>query len=525
MEEAPSPPERNDIDPVVFACSFGFVLIFCITGALAPDAVNRISSGALDWVMQNLGWVFILAATGFLIFLLVLALGPWGRIPLGQPDEEPEFSTASWVAMMFSAGMGIGLMFYGVYEPVSHFTNPPPGWGVDAGTADAGRLSMAYTLFHWGLHPWAIYGLFALALAYSTFRKGRGNLISGPFQALLGQDRIERRGWGRPIDIWAIVATKFGGATSLGLGALQIAGGLGLYLGWSQHVSVEGTGGGNVGLAMVIIVILSIFAIISALSGVDRGIKWLSNGNMILAGLLLLFVLVFGSTVFLFDLIPSSLGAYLNDFVAMSFHSAAFGGEDWMSNWTIFFWAWWISWTPFVSTFIARISRGRTIREFVFGVLVIPTLVSTLWFVVFGGAGIDLQASGVVDIAAAGAPENAFFAALQGFPYPIVTGAVVMALTAIFWVSGADASAIVLATLSSRGAISPKRWLIALWAVASAAVAAVLLLVGGLAALQTFTILVACPFVFVMMLLCWALFQDLCADPGLIEHEQAERVR
>ncbi|MBW4329633.1 BCCT family transporter [Stakelama sp. CBK3Z-3] len=516
MDEAKSQSRTNNaIDPVVFFVSFGIIVIFCVAGAAFPEQVDNRATAALDWVMRDFGWVFILSATGFLGFIILLALGPWGKIRLGKDDERPEFSTLSWIAMMFSAGMGIGLMFYGVYEPVTHFASPPPGWGLTAQTPDAGRMAMAYTLFHWGLHPWGIYGLFALALAYSTFRKGRGNLISGPFQSLLGKHRIEQRGWGKPIDIWAIVATKFGGATSLGLGALQIAGGLGMYLGLRDKAAAAASMGESttgIELALGVIAILSVFAIISALSGVSKGIKWLSNANMVMAVVLLFFVLVLGSTVFLFDLIPSSIGAYLSNFVAMSFHSSAFGGDEWMGKWTIFFWAWWISWTPFVSTFIARISRGRTIRQFVFGVLVIPTLVSAIWFVIFGGAAIDMQMHGVADIASAGAPENAFFAALKPFPFPVVTGIMVMALTGIFWVSGADASALVLATLSSRGAVEPKKWLVALWAIASAAVAAILLVMGGLEALQTFTVLVACPFVLIMIALCWALFRDLRED-------------
>jgi glycine betaine transporter len=497
------------IDWTVFGAAFGLIAVFCLVGGLWPGGVSTVSNAALDWIITNLGWLFILTATGFVVFSLVLAASRYGRIPLSKEGEPPEFSTVSWVAMMFSAGMGIGLMFYGVYEPVSHVATPPPGTGVEPGTPEAAREGLAYTFFHWGLHPWAVYAVVALALAYSTFRKGRGNLISSPFQSLVRRRNVEDVAWGKAINVWAIIATKFGGATSLGLGALQIAGGIYLF---------TGIGGGfrdregATGVALVVIAVLVVFAVLSAVSGVARGIKWLSNTNMVLAAVLVLFVLVAGPTVFLLNLVPESIGTYASRLVSMSFHSPAFGGSDWFSSWTIFYWAWWISWTPFVSTFIARISRGRSIREFVLGVLLVPTAVSALWFVVLGGAGIDLQLGGT-DIA--GAPDEAvaFFTALENYPLYGVTGGLVMFLTAIFWVSGADASAVVLATLSSHGTTQPKRWLTALWAFMSAAVAAVLLLLGGLAALQTFTILAAAPFVLVMVGLCWALYVDLRRDP------------
>lgn len=497
--------ERSGIDPVVLGVSLGLVVLFCIAGAVWPTQIGDAGGAALTWLVRNVGWLFVLASTGFVVFALALAFSKYGRIPLSRNGEPPEFSTVSWVAMMFSAGMGIGLIFFGVQEPVAHFTDAPPGSGVVPGTPAATQTSLAYTFFHWGLHPWAIYAVVALALAYSTFRMGRGNLLSSPFQSLSRSEDVSETGWGKAINVWAIVATKFGGATSLGLGALQISFGLAV---------VSGVAGLNgLGTSLLVIVVLVSFAILSAVSGVGNGIKWLSNINMVIAALLVLFVLAGGPTVFLFDLIPQGFGAYLTNLVPLSFRDPAFGGVEWYSSWTIFYWAWWISWAPFVATFIARISRGRTIREFVIGVLVIPTVVSGLWFTVLGGAGIQAQATGRADIAGASDEAAAFFNLLQTYPIFIVTGIVVMFLVAIFWVSGADASALVLATLSSRGKIEPKSWLVALWAALSAAVAAVLLYVGGLDALQTFTIIVAAPFVLVMIALCWALYADLRRDP------------
>ncbi|MBV2366367.1 BCCT family transporter [Streptomonospora nanhaiensis] len=505
----PDRPVKPRLDPVVFGVSITLAGVFCVLGAVWPDQVSEYGTAALNWIVANLGWVFVLATTGFVVFALVLAFSRYGRIPLSANGEPPEFSTVSWVAMMFSAGMGIGLIFFGIYEPVWHFANTPPQTGVADGSEQAVTTSMAYTLFHWGLHPWAIYAVVALALAYSMFRKGRGNLISSPFQSLTGKE-VENTWWGKGINIWSIIATKFGGATSLGLGALQIGGGIYLFTGIGGNFTSRDPEALNV--AFAIIVVLVIFAILSAVSGVGRGIKWLSNTNMVLAVLLVAFVVVVGPTVFLFNLIPEAIGAYIVDLLPMSFRAPLFGDAEWFSGWTIFYWAWWISWTPFVSTFIARISRGRTIREFVLGVLLVPTLVSALWFIFLGGAGVHLQMNGV-DIAAAPDEAVAFFTALQEYPGFTVTGILVMVLVAIFWVSGADASALVLATLSSRGAIEPNKWLVALWAALSAVVAGVLLYMGGLDALQTFTILVASPFIVVMIGLCWALYVDLRRDP------------
>jgi choline/carnitine/betaine transport len=507
-DTASEPPAKGwaSVDKTVFGIAAGIILVICLAGVFFTDAVGEGASAALGWVTHNLGWLFILSATGFVVFALVLAFGRYGSIPLSKEGEKTEFSTVSWVAMMFSAGMGIGLMFFGVYEPVSHLASPPPYVEAAAGSADASRAAMAYTLFHWGLHPWAIYAVVGLALAYSTFRMGRGNLMSAPFQSLFGKERIEDKGWGKPIDILAIICTKFGSATSLGLGALQIAAGISLLR------TGEFADEPNTAAAIIVICVLTVGVVFSAASGVSKGIKWLSNTNMVLAGVLVLFVFVVGPTVFILDLIPSSIGSYLSNIVPMSFHSAVFGGEEWLASWTIFYWAWWISWTPFVGTFIARISRGRTIKEFVLGVLLVPTAVSTIWFSVFGGAGLHLQLSGV-DIAGTGDEAAGFFAALQEYPFFIGAAVVVMVLTAVFFVSGADAGSLVLGTLSSRGRKEPWKPLTILWAVLTGAVAAVLLYVGGLDALQTFTILAATPFVIIIIGLCVALYADLRRDP------------
>ncbi|MDN5748273.1 MAG: BCCT family transporter [Pseudonocardia sp.] len=506
LTRAATSARNQSIDWTVFGVSFGIIAAICAAGLLFTDTVATVSGAALDWVVASFGWLLILASTGFVIFSVVLAFSRYGRIPLSRNGEPPEFSTVSWVAMMFSAGMGIGLMFYGVYEPVTHLVNPPPFIDAPPGSPQAAQHAMAYTFFHWTLHPWAIYSVMGLALAYSTYRMGRGNLVSSPFQALFGKERMEDKGWGKPIDILAIVTTKFGSATSLGLGALQIAAGISLL---RTGVFADEP---SVGIAISVICVLTVFIILSAASGVARGIKWLSNINMVLAALLVLFVFVVGPTIFILNLIPSAVGSYVSNLVPMSFNSATYTDGDWLATWTIFYWAWWISWTPFVGTFIARISRGRTIREFVLGVMLVPSVVSALWFIVFGGAGIHLQLNGV-DVAGRGNEAAAFFAFLQEFPFFTVTAILVIILTSIFFVSGADAGALVLATLSSRGRTEPWTPLVVLWAVLTGAVAGVLLLVDGLAALQTFTILAATPFVLILIGLCIALWVDLSRDP------------
>ena len=434
---------------------------------------------------------------------------------MGRDDEQPEFRTVSWIAMMFSAGMGIGLMFYGVSEPLSHFVKPPPGTGA-AGNPQALQNAMATTLFHWTLHPWAIYAVVGLAVAYGVYRKGRSLLISSAFAPLLGERRANGPA-GRVIDILAIFATLFGSAASLGLGALQIGSGLEI---------VTGLGTAGNGVLVAIIVILTVCFILSAVSGVSKGIQYLSNINMVLAVVLAVFVFVVGPTVLILNLVPTAVGSYFDDLAMMSARTDAAGGDamqKWLSGWTIFYWAWWVSWTPFVGMFIARISRGRTIRQFVTGVLLVPSVVSLVWFAIFGGAGIDMQRKGT-DLAGQATAEGSLFAMLHHMPLSTITSVVVMLLVAIFFVSGADAASIVMGTLSERGTLAPSRKTVIFWGAATGAVAAVMLLVGGedaLSGLQNITIVAALPFLVVMVGLAIALVKDLSSDPLIVRREIA----
>ncbi|MEE1824505.1 BCCT family transporter [Streptomyces sp. BE20] len=507
--QPPEPPDEPaatlPVDRAVFGISAVLVLAVVAWGIFAEDSLGRTSSSALGWVLHNFGWLFVVAADVFLVLTVLLALSRFGRIRLGRDDDEPEFSTLSWVAMMFSAGMGIGLMFYGVGEPLQLYATPQPGSGLEPQSAAAAQQALEFSLFHWTLHPWAIYAVGGLALAYTTFRKGRGNRISSAFVPLIGQRGAD--GWtGRAIDMLAVFATVFGSATSLGLGALQVADGLGYV---SSVENTERT-------QLIIIGSLSAAFVVSAFSGVHKGVKWLSTANVVLASLIMLFVFVIGPSVFVLDAIPSTVGGYLSDLVAMSTQTGAFTDESWLGSWTIFYWAWWLSWAPFVGTFIARISRGRTIRQFLIGVLLVPSGATVIWFCVMGGTAIRLDSTGAADLVETipqGA-EASLFEMLRSLPLGSVTSVIAVLLVMLFFITSADSASLVLGSLSSRGSLHPRTWLVVVWGVLMGGVAAALLLAGGLTALQNATILVALPFVVVMLLLCVALVKELRTDPA-----------
>ncbi|MCX6462614.1 MAG: BCCT family transporter [Pseudonocardiales bacterium] len=507
--------QRRPLDRVVFGVAAVLVVAFLVWGVASTDSLSAVASSVLNGIMNAGGWAFVLAASGFVVFALWIAFSRFGRIPLGRDDEAPEFRTVSWIAMMFSAGMGIGLMFYGVSEPLSHFTSPPPGT-VAAGDPAALDVAMATTLFHWTLHPWAIYSVVGLAIAYSTFRRGRSQLISSAFAPLLGERRTEGP-LGKAIDILAIFATLFGSAASLGLGALQIGAGLQL-----NGIPVAGKL-----LLVLIIAVLTLAFVCSAVTGVAKGIQWLSNINMVLAAVLAVVVFVGGPTILILNLLPTAIGDYAGNLSEMAARTAATGGDgtaEWLAGWTVFYWAWWISWTPFVGMFIARISRGRSIRQFITGVILIPSAVSLVWFAIFGGTAIDQQRAvdptGATGLAAQ-STEGQLFGLLSTMPLGGVLSVVAMVLIAIFFVSGADAASVVMGTLSQRGSIEPSRWVVIFWGVVMGGIAIVMLLVGGegdeagdaLTGIQNITIIMAAPFAIVMVLLCVALAKDLRRDP------------
>ncbi|MEV0847532.1 BCCT family transporter [Streptomyces sp. NPDC049954] len=505
---APEPPEPgldSSPDRVVVAIGVAGILAVVLWASLAQGSFESASDAALPWVLDNFAWLFVIAADVFLVLCVMLAFSRYGHIRLSRDDSPPEFRNFSWIAMMFSAGMGIGLIFYGVGEPVAHYLSPPPSSGARAQTDAAASAAMQYSFFHWTLTPWAIYGIAGLALAYASFRKGRGNRLSAVFVPLIGQ-RAANGVLGKLLDLLAVFATVFGTATSLGIGALQIAKGLDLTAGVDDSTAVE----------LLIIIVLSAAFVVSAFTGLHGGVKWLSSINLVIAALLMVFVFCAGPTVYVLDALPSSVGGYLDQLVPMASRTGAFGDEAWLGTWTIFYWAWWLSWAPFVGTFIARISRGRTIREFLLAVLLVPSGATAVWFVVLGGTGIRQAQTGAVDMAAKAkeGTEATLFAMLDGLPIGAVTAWVAMVLIMMYFVTSADSASLVMGSLTSRGALHPRRWLVVTWGILMAAVAAALLVAGGLASLQSATILVALPFVVVMVFLCWSLLRELRTDPG-----------
>lgn len=524
------------LDKVTFGITGVIAIAFVVWGFAGRDSLSASSTTALNWVMEYTGWLFMVLASLFVIFVLWLALGKFGNIPLGKDGEKPEFRTVSWVAMMFAAGMGIGLMFYGVAEPLYHYISPPPGT-VDGRTPAAIQTAMATSIFHWTLHPWAMYAVVGIAMAYGTYRLGRRQLVSAAFTSLFGVRMVEGP-LGKFINILAIFATLFGTAASLGLGALQIGSGM-TSNGWFGEIGTP--------VLVGIVAVLTFCFVASAVSGISRGIQWLSNINMVLAVVLALIVFIAGPTLFILNLIPSAVGDYARDLAEMSSRTEAVGDEalrSWMTGWTIFYWAWWISWTPFVGMFIARISRGRTIRQFVTGVLLVPSVVSVIWFGIFGGAAFHVQQEadkagtpGLVTTTDGVASVNfdgALFDLVKnlGMPGWLTVGVIVLAmvLVAIFFVTGADAASIVMGSLSSNGAEHPRRGVVIFWGSLTGAVAAVMLLAGGdepseaLAGLQRITIVAALPFIVVMLLLCFALAKDLRRDPLSLRRRLATSV-
>nr|WP_221287079.1 BCCT family transporter [Cellulomonas hominis] len=453
----------------------------------AGEVIGRIQTD----VVSAFGWYYVLLVAGFVAFALWVGLGRWGDITLGQDDDVPQYRLTTWFAMLFATGMGIGMVFWGVAEPLSHYADPKPA--VTGTPEELAQAAMSQTYLHWGVSAWAIYVVVGLALAYTVHRKGRPVSIRWALEPLLGARVRGRLGDG--IDITAVVGTVFGIATSLGLGVLQITAGL-------EHVGIARS---STVLQVVVIVGVTGLATFSVVSGLDRGLKWLSNINVVFAGVLLLAVLALGPTLFLLREFVQSLGVYLASVVPMMFNVSAYAGaegEAWQASWTTFYWGWWISWSPFVGVFIARISRGRTVREFVGGVLLVPTLVCFLWFSVLGGSALHTELFGGGGLVGPGGevvPENALFDLLAGLPGGAVLSVGAIVLVALFFITSADSGALVVSMLSAGGDPEPRTPLRVLWAALGGVLAIALLLAGGLTALQTAAILIALPFSVVMI--------------------------
>ena len=482
-------------------------------GLAAPDSFSAFADSAFSWVIENLGWAFVLGGTIFVAFVIVIALSGFGRIRLGSADERPEFKTTSWIAMMFAAGMGIGLMFYGASEPLAMYLDGVPGHNEhEVGTA------MAQTMFHWTLHPWAVYAILGLAIAYSTFRLGRKQLLSSAFIPLIGEKAAN--GWlGKLIDGFAVFATIFGTACSLGLGALQISSGLEAS-GFVDNPSTK--------LTIGIVAVLTLAFLLSAMSGVSKGIQWLSNANMVIAAILAIFVFVLGPTVAQLNMLPTAVGSYLQNFFEMAARTAeSSDGQagEFLSGWTIFYWAWWISWSPFVGTFLARISRGRTVREFCLGVMLVPAGMSTVWFAIFGGTAIKMEQAGE-SIVGDGSNEEQLFNLLHSLPGGYIMGVFALILLGTFFITSADSASTVMASMTQSGKTEAKPWLAAMWGLATAFVGLTLLISGGsdaLNSLQSVTIVAATPFLFILIALMFAIVKDMSNDTIYLDKKEQER--
>ncbi|MBA2939808.1 BCCT family transporter [Paenibacillus sp. CGMCC 1.16610] len=498
---------------MVLSISIGIILIFVLCGAFAPVQFAATATSLFDSSIRNFGWFFLISTFGCLVFAFYLAFSKYGRIKLGKDEDEPEYSTISWFAMLFSAGMGIGLVFWGVAEPLSHYLSPPEG--ATGGSTEAARLAMRYSFFHWGVHPWAIYTIISLTLAYFQFRHDKKGLISAVFSPLIG--KLSEGGIGAVIDILAIIATAFGVATSLGLGALQINGGLNHMFGISIQPVVQ----------VVIIGIVTVLFLISATTGLDKGIRILSNANLLIAVLLMAFVFLVGPTSFILDLFTSTLGGYLQNLVYMSLRMTPFTQGTWVGVWTLFYWAWWIAWGPFVGTFIARVSKGRTIKEFVLGVLLVPSLFSFMWFSVFGGTGLHLELFDQFPIAAAAKQDvtSALFLTLQQLPIGHIIALIATILIITFFITSADSATFVLGMLSTKGDPNPSNKVKIVWGGLQSSMAIVLLISGGLSGLQTASIIAALPFAIIIIGMCVSLMIALRQDEKSLRSRDDRRMK
>ena len=507
---------KGTIAPAVFWPAMAVILGVALLSVLFPESAGDVMETSQGWIVANLGWFYMLAIGIFVAFAIIVALSSWGSIRLGRDDDEPEFGLLSWFAMLFSAGMGVGLVFYGVAEPLSYTTTAPkPGWDVEG--VEASGLAMAQTFLHWGLHPWAAYAVIGLAIAYAMHRRGRPVSIRWALEPIFG-DRV--KGWvGDVIDVLAIFGTVFGIATSLGLGAQQIAAGM-QAIGLVDEVSTN--------FLVILIVVITLIATLSVVSGVGAGIKWLSNGNLTLAGLLAVAALLFGPTVFIFQNFVESLGIYLSEVFHLTLDVGAYTrseeAQSWFAGNTLFYWGWWIAWAPFVGVFIARISKGRTVRQFVAGVLLVPTVVGMIWFSIWGGNGLFRQWFGAGDLGDVTAEES-MFRIFEQFPATQLLSVLGIVLVAVFFVTSSDSGSLVVDMLASGGHPNPPMWSRVLWALLEGLLAAALLLSGGLTSLQAGSLMTALPFSVILLLMCVALVKALSLDRAVLsEHERLARL-
>ena len=482
---------------IVFVISLFMVLVFALPGVLYPDQFFSFATYVHEHIIALFGWGYLIAAFLFLVFCLYLAFSKYGAVKLGKQHEKPQFSYFGWFSMLFAAGMGIGLIFWGVAEPMSHYLNPPEH--IEERSGEAAGFAMQYSFFHWGIQPWAIYITMSLSIAYFSFRRGMPPLISSCFYPLIG-DRIYGP-LGYVIDILGVFATIFGIVTSLGLGAMQITSGLGEV--FSFEAGYMST--------LTVIAVVTVLFMISTLSGVDKGIQILSKTNIVLAVVLLFFMLLVGPTVYIFNIFTQTIADFASGFLTMSLSTNPFEGYEWTQAWTLFYWAWWIAWAPFVGLFVASISRGRTISEFVAGALTVPVLLTFIWFSAFGGAAFDLELTQGADIAEsiAGDVSVGLFLLYEHFPLTPILSMITILLLSVFFITSADSATFVLSMMTSSGMLNPPAYKKIIWGLVISTTAAILLYAGGLEALQQMAITAALPFTVIMLLMCVSLLRGL----------------
>lgn len=479
--------------------SLALTLSIVLWGLVLPKSFESVGNATFGYLVTNFGWFYTISMSSFVVFCICLALSKFGSIRLGPDDSRPEYSYISWFAMLFSAGMGIGLVFWGVAEPLNHFMNPISG--IEGGSSQAAAFAIKKSFLHWGLHPWANYSVLALGLAYMQFRKNKPGLISSIFIPLIGEEKVAGP-IGKAIDVLAIFATVAGVATSLGLGTYQINSGLNYLFGIPENGAVQ----------IAIVVVVTAAFMLSAITGLDKGIKFLSNLNVGIGGVLLLISLIIGPTLLILNTFVDGIGMYIAALPRESFQIGAFSNESWYGSWSIFYWAWWIAWAPFSAAFIARISKGRTIREFITGVLLAPTLAGMIWFSVFGAMGIDKGPE--VANRAIQSTSTAFFVVMDAYPMGGVISLVTLVLICTFFVTSADSATFVLGMMSSNGDLNPTTKRKVIWGVVQSSMALALMLgsANGLQMLQTISIAAAFPFAFIMILCMISLMKMLITE-------------
>lgn len=492
----------------VFYVTLGILAIFIIIGFVFPGQLESVTTVVQEFIANTFGWYYLIIVTIFLLVCLFFVISPFGKIRLGKEDDRPEYGYLTWFAFLFSAGLGVGLLFFGAAEPIAHYAIDSPT--TPEGSGEAALESMKYVFLHWGFHGWAIYAIVAICLAYFNFRKEMPGLISSTLSPIINPKSF----LGQMIDVIAIIATLSGIATTLGFGAAQMNGGISFLTDLPN----------SFGLQLTIIVIITILFLISASTGIDKGIRILSKMNMVLIFLMLLFFMIFGASLYSLNLFTNTLGQYIQSLPELSFTIAPNSIEqrEWINAWTLFYWAWWMAWSPYVGTFIARVSRGRTLREFVIGVLLVPPFVGFVWFSFLGGTAISTESTGTAAISTL-AEEEALFGVLQTMPFSTISSYVTIFLIAVFFITSADSATHVLGSQSTNGSLNPPNRIKIIWGVLMSSTAAALLYSGGLQGLQNTMIVVAFPFSIVMVLMVISLFKALRQE-GMKEEVKRRRL-